>query len=149
VQRSDPSLRFFHGGVAGLGVGEIITPGHADERHVDGCAICAAHAAGTSTAIDPLTPPDRVYVTTDRDYARYYASRAVLGWLYVVEPLGELTTSHEDQFPSWWCSSARVISIYERAVRLSHAQRRRLFVRWGGNEVEYAAMVRSIGGAHA
>lgn len=136
--------RLWHGGVAGMRVGDIITPGHADERHVEGCPICAAHARGESTAIDPITPEGRVYVTTDRQYARYYASRAGLGWLYSVEPIGPLTKSTEDHFDSWWCEEVRVVSIAERAVRLTDTERRRLFVRWGGTPAEYDEMVRAV-----
>lgn len=136
--------RVFHGGIAGLRPGDLITAGHAAERHVAGCSICASHAEGKTTAIDLLTPEGRVYVTSDREYARYYASRAVKGWLYVVEPIGEVSPSDEDMFPSWWCEQARVVSVYDRAVVLTHKQRRRLFERWGGTESEYWAMVRSV-----
>jgi hypothetical protein len=43
----------YHGGVAGLGPGDVIRPGQAHRKHIDGCPVCAAHARGQTTAIDP------------------------------------------------------------------------------------------------
>lgn len=75
-----PGARLYHGGIPGLRPGDLI------ETHppavVDGCPICEARAAGRDYEVpglgivDPATQhPDRVYVTTDREYARHYASR--------------------------------------------------------------------------
>lgn len=81
--------------------------------------------------VDPVTErPDRVYVTTDRDYGRFYASRWFRGDLYVVEPVGELELSTEDRFESWMCEAARVRSVYDRCVVLTAGQRRSLLRRW-------------------
>ncbi|MET8957371.1 hypothetical protein ACWEQN_42010 [Streptomyces sp. NPDC004129] len=82
-------------------------------------------------AIDPPTGrPDRVYITSDRDYACFYASRYRYGDLYTVEPVGKLETSTEDPFLSWCVPVARVVSVYTRAVQLTPGQRRSLLRRW-------------------
>jgi hypothetical protein len=86
-----------------------------------------------------------VYATTDRQYARWYASLAGLGWLYRVRPVGELHESAEDHFPSFWCAEFEVVSVLERAVRLSMRERRRLFIRWGATEREWQAMLAGLG----
>ncbi|MEU6318179.1 hypothetical protein [Streptomyces sp. NPDC047009] len=128
-------LRYFHGGVPGLKPGDLITP--SPPHVVDGCKVCEARAHGlTATTrdgktIDPPTGrPDRVYITSDREYARYYASRYWYGDLYTVEPVGEPEASTEDPFPTWCVPAARVVSIYTRAVQLTPHQRRSLLRRW-------------------
>ncbi len=135
--------RYFHGGIPGLKPSSLITP-H-PPNVVDGCDICAAKAAGQQPVVDglgvvdPITErPDRVYLTTDREYARFYASKYPLGDLYVVEPVGDLEPSTEDHFPSWTCPAARVVSVYDRAVRLTPHRRRTLLRRWTAADLEHA-----------
>lgn len=135
--------RLFHGGIPGHKPGDLITP-H-PPNVVDGCDICAAKAAGRQPVVeglgvvDPITErPDRVYVTTDREYARFYASKYPLGDLYTVEPVGELEPSTEDHFPSWTVAAARVVSVYDRAVRLTPHRRRTLLRRWQLADLEHA-----------
>jgi hypothetical protein len=79
-----------------------------------------------------------VYVTTDREYARFHASKFWLGDLYVVEPVGELEPSTEDPFPSWKAPAARVLTVYTKAVRLTDGQRRTLANRWKRADEERA-----------
>lgn len=124
----------FHGGVAGLTPGEILRPDMAHHRYVDGCAICEAHARGEQTALDPRTPEGWVYATSDRPYARYYASRAVNGWLYRVRLLPPIEISAEDSFPTWRAPAAEVVAVLERAVRLTMKDRRRLGERWAAGD---------------
>lgn len=128
-------MRYFHGGVPGLKPGDLITP-HAPNV-IDGCAVCEARAAdrtATTAGGQPIDPPtgrpDRVYITTDRDYVRWYASRYWLGDLYTVEPVGDVEPSTEDPFPTWCPAAARVTSVYTRAARLTPRQRRTLLRRW-------------------
>jgi hypothetical protein len=130
-----PLPRLFHGGVPGLRPGDLIEPG--PPHVVDGCPICAARAQGLSYTtpglgvIDPPTGrPDRVYATSDREYARWYASKYPRGDLYVIELLGDVDVSTEDRFPTWCAPAARVRSIYDRYVLLTPAQRRRMSNRW-------------------
>lgn len=122
---------YYHGGTPDLHIGDIIQPGQeGSRRHVEGCPICAARNIGNSPAVDPIPNHDGVYVTTDREYGRYYASLAHRGTLYVVEPVGELILSAEDRFPTYICQEARVTGIYQREVQLTDGQRRRLMARW-------------------
>jgi len=136
-------VRLYHGGVGGLGPGDLIEPGRAADRYVAGCPTCAAHDAGEHHAFDPRTPDGRVYCTTDREYARYYASRAVKGWLYSVEPTGPLHEAEEgDLGATWWSEHPlRVRGVIDRAVRLTDRQRRRLFMRWGGKQWEWEQII--------
>jgi hypothetical protein len=130
------TVRLWHGGIPDLKPGDLITP-H-PPNVVDGCAICAAKARGEQPRIpgipgivDPLTErPDRVYITPDREYARFYASKYPTGDLYVVEPVGDVEPSTEDPFPTFVAPAARVITVYSRAVRLSDRQRTTLRNRW-------------------
>ncbi|MDX3239760.1 hypothetical protein PV392_29560 [Streptomyces sp. ME03-5709C] len=128
-------VRYFHGGTPGLRPGDLVTP-H-PPNIVDGCPICAAKAEGRQPlvpglgVVDPLTErPDRVYLTTDRDYGRFYASKFPRGDLYVVEPVGPVEPSTEDRFPTWVCEAARVRTVYDRYVQLTVRQRRALLRRW-------------------
>lgn len=128
-------MRYFHGGIPDLKPGDLITP-H-PPNVVDGCDICAAKAAGRQPVVeglgyvDPLTErPDRIYLTSDRDYARFYASKYPRGDLYTVEPVGGVEPSTEDRFPSWTAPAARVVSVYDRYVQLTPKQRRSLLRRW-------------------
>ncbi|MGC4947785.1 hypothetical protein ACLQ2N_16510 [Streptomyces sp. DT224] len=143
----DPATlpRLFHGGIPGLKPGDLIEPG--GHRTVDGCAICEARAAGEHYTvpglgvIDPPTQrPDRVYVTSDREYGRFYASLALRGDLYVIEPVGDVEESTEDPFPTWCAKQARVRSVYSRCVQLTAGERRRLYRRWTAADI--AAAVR-------
>jgi hypothetical protein len=143
------TARYWHGGVPGLKVGDLVVP-H-PPAVIDGCPICTARARGENytdgqgRVIDPATGrPDRVYITTDRDYARFYASKVWLGDLYTVEPVGQLEASTEDPFPTWVCASARVVSVYTRAVRLTDRQRRALINRW--RRADEAAALAALGG---
>ena len=135
MNQEPAAVRYFHGGIPDLKPGALITP-H-EPNVVDGCDICAAKAAGREPVIeglgivDPLTKqPDRVYITTDREYARFYASKYPTGDLYVVEPVGDVAPSTEDHFPTWTAPAARVLSVYDRAVRLTPHRRRTLLNRW-------------------
>lgn len=124
-------LRLWHGGFPGLRLGGLIEPGH-ERQALDGCAYCEARAKGqTHNGIDgPSEHPGRVYLTTEREYARYHASLYGRGDLYRVEPIGELERSTEDTIPTWHAPAARVIGIYDRAVLLTWSQRRRLNRLW-------------------
>lgn len=141
---------YFHGGVPGLSRGDLIVPG--SPHFVEGCKVCDAHKAGQSHAIEPATKHgDRIYVTTDREYARFYASKYPRGDLYTVEPAGELVASTEDRFPTWHVESARVLGVYDVYVQLSRKQRGALLRRWerADREVAFAALTSRDGEAKA
>lgn len=121
--------RYWHGGAPDLKPGDLITPRPAgDLGHLrKGCPTCEARREGAPLDTD-VNDPAFVYVTTNRDYARLYATGYPLGDLYRVEPLGDLieTTGRLDPVPSWAAPAARVIAVYDRAIRLSLKQATRL-----------------------
>lgn len=127
------SESLWHGGVPGLKPGDLITPG-SDRKHHDGCPWCEARkqqaAGGPAPAIDPLPLTGRVYCTTNRLYAKHYASLYGRGWLYRVEPVGDLVRSLEDTIETWTAEALRVVSVYEKAVLLTNTERRRLWREW-------------------
>jgi len=129
-------LLFWHGGVPGLRAGDLILPGH-ERKHLDGCVFCEARAAqasgGPKPALDALSErPDRVYATTHRLYARYYASLFGRGDLYRVRAQddAELERSWEDYVPTWTARAWLVVAVVDRAVMLTWPERRRLVREW-------------------
>lgn len=135
----------FHGGVPGMRPGDVLTP-HTPNV-VDGCAICEARAAGddwvdvNGNVIDPATKLPMVYACEDRPYARFYASKYPTGDLYRVELVGDVVRSAEDHWPTWCAPEARVVSVLERAVRLTPAQRRSLVRKWQRLDRESGALM--------
>jgi hypothetical protein len=156
----------YHGGIAGLKVGDVLRP---SPPHIeDGCPVCRARAEGRtfivgefrawlrplgeaarsalqavegvpdSAPMDPPSAAKAVYITSDLSYARWYAARS-RGDLYRVEPVGEMTRSAEDHFPSWTVPRARVIEVIERHVRLVRRDRRQLMREWSKADERAAA----------
>lgn len=147
----------FHGGRGGLVAGDRLLP--SPPAVTCGCPVCAARAAGRaytveeyrgwlrghgeaarsalealedadgSEIVDPPSARAAVYVTTDREYAEWYAARS-RGDLYRVEAVGELEPSEEDPFPSWTVPEAVVVEVLRRRVRLDRRARRSLLRRW-------------------
>jgi len=144
------SVRYWHGGMPGLRVGDLIEPGH-ERATRDDCPICDARRVGTSLAagnaiIDaPSAHRDRIYITTDRLYAKHYASLYGRGDLYRVEPIGDLLRSTEDSYETYAVTAARVVSVYDRAVLLTWSERRRLYREWGQADLDHAAAQRVSG----
>lgn len=130
---SRPTTRYWHGGAPDLRPGDLIEPrAHDDTRHlVDGCPICEARHNGEQRDDDD-NDPTRVYVTTDREYARLYAAGYPNGALYQVEPIGEMVdrTGEHDPAPSWGVPAARVRVVYDPCVRPTKGQIRRMQRRW-------------------
>jgi hypothetical protein len=127
---------YYHGGVPGLAIGDLLEPGHSRDHRHPGCPWCAAHERGDAHlgADGPSRRPGRVYMTEDREYARYHASLYGRGDLYMVEPVGELEPSDEDSFPTAVAPAARVLAVLARGVLLSMPQRRRIAERWAMRE---------------
>lgn len=134
ASRPPDGERLYHGGIPGLSPGDFIVP--AEPHFVAGCAWCEAKKRGKAVH-DPLRAHvESVYVTTDRAYARFYASKFPRGDLYAVEIEGEAIPSDEDHFPTWRCPKARVLKVYERYVRMTPTQRRSLLRRWAAADGE-------------
>jgi hypothetical protein len=135
----------FHGGTPGLWPGSLILPNMAYTRYLDNCPQCEAQRAGMSVpGFDPPTPHGFVYATADKEYARYYASRAGKGWLYTVELTGDVQSSDEDPFPTWRAQGARVIKVLEKRIVLTMAERKNLWLRWGGTDAEFDHMINKL-----
>lgn len=140
----------FHGGAPELWPGSVILPDMAHTRYQDDCPQCVAQRMGVGgTWLDPPTPEGFVYATSDKEYARYYASRAVKGWLYEVEidPTSE-EESVEDPFPTWRAKHANVLRVLEKRITLTMDERRNIFIRWGGTETEFEAMLCQLAGPY-
>lgn len=121
----------FHGGIPDLRAGNVIEPGHGRKAHA-GCPWCAARAAGRAhLGMDgPSLHGDRVYATTNRLYAKHYASLWGRGDLYRVEPVGQLELSIEDHIESFTAPAFRVAAVLDRVVLLTDSERRRLLREW-------------------
>lgn len=118
----------YHGGAPGFRPGDLIGP-H-EGKKVDDCPWCEANA-------DESHRPDRVFATTHRLYAKFYASKWVGGSLYIVEPIGAVEESTKDRFDSVHAPALRVLKVSERGVELTRTERRRLQRLW--READIAA----------
>jgi len=127
-----PSL-LWHGGAPDLRPGDTLDGNHERKIH-DGCPWCAAReaerAGGPRPLIDGLSRNTGVYMTTERLYAKCYASLYGRGDLYRVEPIDTPQRSTEDTFPTWWSPAARIVAVVDRAVLLTPSERRRLQRDW-------------------
>ena len=135
------NARWWHGGVPGLKVGDLVEGGHERRTH-EGCPWCEARADGSAGpgGIDgPSLRRDRVYVTTNRLYAKHYASLWGRGDLYQVEPVGAVEVSLEDSIETRTVDAARVVAVYDRAVLLTMTERRRLAREWGEADAKTAS----------
>ena len=122
--------RYYHGGVDGLKTGDLLIPGQGRKHH-PGCPWCEARAKGEAhLGMDPLAQREAVYFTTDKLYAKHYASLYGVGDLYRVEPVGVALPSEEDSYETYTAATVRVVGVVERAVRLTDKERRRLSRDW-------------------
>ena len=121
---------FFHGGVPGLKPGDILKPGH-ERKHHDGCPWCEAREQGEAyLGLDGPSQQPAVYATTNKLYAKFYASLYGRGDLYRVTPVGDAHRSDEDTIESYFAPQWRVESVLDRAVLLTNRERRRLNRQW-------------------
>jgi hypothetical protein len=93
--------RFYHGGEAGLRVGDyILSPKEVGKDNMIG--------------LNPLHSEDRVYLTKNIGDAMYFASRSDNPLVYEVTPIGEL--EDDPDFPtagvSFACPKAKIIALY-------------------------------------
>lgn len=86
----------YHGGVSGLKPGDLIEPGHSRDDQHDDCPICRGRRELGADAPEGTRHPENVYCTTDRLYARLYASMVGRGDVYQVEPVGPLVPSTDE-----------------------------------------------------
>lgn len=151
-------MMYYHGGKPGLGVGDSLIP--SAPHVYDGCPICVARLEGRrytfgewrawlatqgpkgqevirriaefpdDAEVDPPSRNEKVYITSDEEYATWYAARSGHGDLYQVVPVGELIQSEEDLFPTWMVDEAVIIAVIRRRVFLTRKNRRSLDRRW-------------------
>lgn len=117
----------YHGGVPGLKPGDLIQPGHSRDGNHDDCPICRKRREHGASAPGGTQHPENVYCTTDRLYAKLYASLYGHGDVYQVEPVGPLvpTTDEGDPEGSYRCPALRVKRIVDVHVLLTMKERRR------------------------
>jgi hypothetical protein len=133
------NVAVYHGGVPGLKPGDLLVPGHARKHHA-GCKWCEARAKGEAyMGLDGPSQVEGIYMTPERLYAKYHASLYGYGDLYRVEPVGEFQISTEDSWPTLIAPEALIISVYDRAVRLTDTERRRLDREWRKWDIVAAA----------
>ncbi len=109
--RRRPAPAYWHGGTAGMKVGASITP------PIQRGPLPTAYRLDIYPA-----SPHHVYVTQDRNFARYFAALTVPpGTLYRVVPVGDLVA--DDDYPatakSFTCTKAVIVAIEERHVTAS------------------------------
>lgn len=98
---------FFHGGVPDLAPGGMVLPPVSTGR--TDTLLDTANAAGMQSP----QRRDRVYIATEAEAALLYACSYPFGrgWLYAVEPLGEVEPDPDCSEPglSFQCERARVV----------------------------------------
>lgn len=105
------NYKYFHGGVKNLKRGDYVS--------APLITFNARHAPYISDAdkAEGHCKNDKVYVTTDLNAARAYASSYPFGDVYEVEPLGNISADPDAPDVSLMCDAAKVISIVQRKVK--------------------------------
>ena len=126
--------RMWHGGLAGLTVGELLLPpattGNA--RQATGRDRIAREHPGLN--LNAVTPDDLdpgwVHFTPHRNVALAYAGAAArdfgAGALYVVEPVGEVETDPDMPVQCLRARSATIVTVYDPHVTISPGRTARL-----------------------
>lgn len=120
MKLKSPSRLLYHGGVAGLKVGDRLLPPDATGAATEAQLLDAV-------GMRLICRRDRVYVTATLDIARLYAALRACGDVYEVEvdqPLerdGAAMVLADET--SYVCPAATIVAVVERAVPLSVARR--------------------------
>lgn len=126
-KRASSSGRYWHGGRTGLEVGTILIPRAEAERNGDDMTHYDLQRGYGMN----VTDPERVYFSSNREFARGFAGRIQggdsdtgivyqHGALYEVEPLGEIEKDPGFEGGVSWCAPrARIIAVEESNVRLN------------------------------
>lgn len=126
-KRATSSGRYWRGGRTGLEIGTILIPRAEAERNGDDMTHYDLQRGYGMN----VTDPERVYFSSNREFARGFAGRIQggdsdtgivyqHGALYEVEPLGEIEKDPDFEGGVSWCApSARIIAVEEVNVRLN------------------------------
>ncbi|WP_162802117.1 GNAT family N-acetyltransferase [Ornithinimicrobium murale] len=123
---TEPDETYWHGGWPGLGPGTVLVgAAEASQHGID----LSRYKAGRLESDPFLTSPHRVYFSSNRDFAKAFASRLTIrdtttgiafqrGALYRVEPLGdvEVDPDFRDHRISWCAPRARIIAVEDPNV---------------------------------
>jgi len=104
-------MKYFHGGVRNLKIGGEVLPPSITAKQTLGPFIPDDYKAIKHYRYD------KVFVTTDLNAARVYASSYPLGDVYEVAPKGEVTPDPDAPEIGFMCDSAEVISVVQRKVK--------------------------------
>lgn len=104
---------WFHGGVPGLNVGDLLL---------------SPDESGTTNRLSASTPADAqhgtrtdvVYLARHQDHARAYAALYPDGALYEAEPIGPTEPDPDAPDLAVMCRSARVTAVVRPVVRFAH-----------------------------
>lgn len=124
--RPKPTPKYWHGGRPGLQPGTLLVGRSEAER----TAADTSFYSGTDTLGEPVPDPDRVYLSSDREFARAFAALMQLrdtttgvaqhGTVYAVEPIGDVQVDPDfaSSGVSWSAPKARVTAVVEEQVDL-------------------------------
>lgn len=104
-------IKYYHGGVKGLSVGDWILPPSVTKtdrtlvQYVDALTLGAEHVR-----------PEKVYITTAIRAAKAFAACLPNGSVYEVEPEGELEIDPDCAPISFMCNRARIVRIVQPLV---------------------------------
>jgi len=114
--------RFWHGGVRGLVVGDVLVP----PCEHDGPTLkqyASLTVTGNDAARTQLGAGTRVFITPERDSAYVFAALYPPpgGALYEVEPIGDLEADHDAPGRSFAVERARIVAVDEAEVAFDPA----------------------------
>jgi hypothetical protein len=102
TDEQDPrKKRYYHGGDAGLRIGEYILPPNDTGKD-------------NMIGLNPLRRKDRVYITKDIAGAMFFASRSDNSMVYEVTPEGDIEDDpdHKTKGISFACPKAKIIALH-------------------------------------
>lgn len=126
TNRAADTATYWHGGRPGMTPGTVLL-GRAD---AEATGVDLSFYSGTDVAGDPVPEPDRVYMSSDREFARGFAGLMQLrdtqtgvashGALYAVEPIGDVEADPDfaSSEVSWSAPKARIAAVVEEDVDL-------------------------------
>lgn len=106
-------VRWYHGGVPGLGVGDWLVP-------PDCSGTCHRLSLHAPEGAPHGTRTDVVYVTSDPEVARVYAAFYPDGAVYEVDPDGPVEPDPDAPELAGMCDMARIVAVARPRVMFAH-----------------------------